>query len=332
MILPRRIRQATLLLAFYLLWAGAAGAQSIAGPGAYPQRPVNLIVPWPPGGAVDLLARQLGGVLAMELGQPVVIENKSGANGSIGHAQAVRAAPDGYTTLLATNSTFVIGPHLYKQLPYQHERDLAPVSLLGASPLVLTINPSLKIKTLAQLLALAREKPGRLTFASGGQGSTSHLAAEQLMALTGIEMTHIPYQGGGPAANAVMSGEVDMAFLDLGVSLPFLSSNRLLPLAVSSDQRSPLLPQVPTVAESGVKNFEIATAFALFVPARTPAAVIDRLHDALIKALDEPDLRQKLVRQGVILKGTTPAELRDYTSRENLRWGKIISDRNIAVK
>ncbi len=206
------------------------------------------------------------------------------------------------------------------------------MSLLGASPLVLTVNPALKVKTLAQLLALAREKPGRLTFASGGQGSTSHLAAEQLMALTGIEMTHIPYQGGGPAATAVMSGEVDMAFLDLGVSLPFLKSGRLLPLAVSSDQRSPLLPEAPTVAESGVKDFEIATAFALFVPARTPAPVIDRLHGALVKALGDADLRQKLIHQGVIVMGTSPAELRDYTTRENQRWGKIISDRHISVK
>lgn len=332
MIPPRSIRLATLLLPFCLLWGGNAGAQSSTAAGAYPQRPVNLIVPWPPGGAVDLLARQLGTVLAKELGQPIVVENKSGANGSIGHAQAVHAAPDGYTTLLATNSTFVIGPHLYKQLPYQHERDLAPVSLLGASPLVLTVNPALKVKTLTQLLALAREKPGRLTFASGGQGSTSHLAAEQLMALTGIEMTHIPYQGGGPAGTAVMSGEVDIAFLDLGASLPFLKSGRLLPLAVSSDQRSPLLPEVPTVAESGVKDFEIATAFALFVPARTPAPVIDRLHGALVKVLGDADLRQKLIHQGVIVMGTTPAELRDYTTRENQRWGKIINDRHISVQ
>ncbi|CAB3892060.1 Bug family tripartite tricarboxylate transporter substrate binding protein [Achromobacter dolens] len=331
MIPPRSIRLATILLPLCLLWGGGASAQSATAPAAYPQRPVNLIVAWPPGGAVDLLARQLGTVLAKDLGQPIVIENKSGANGSIGHAQAVRAAPDGYTALLATNSTFVIGPHLYKQLPYQHERDLAPVSLLAASPLVLAVNPALKVKTLTQLLALAREKPGRLTFASGGQGSTSHLAAEQLMALTGIEMTHIPYQGGGPAGTAVMSGEVDMAFLDLGVSLPFLNSGRLLPLAVSSDQRSPLLPEVPTVAESGVKDFEIATAFAVFVPARTPAPVIDRLHGALVKALGDADLRQKLIHQGVIVMGTSPAELRDYTTRENQRWGKIISDRHISV-
>ncbi|WZB75733.1 tripartite tricarboxylate transporter substrate-binding protein [Achromobacter insuavis] len=243
----------------------------------------------------------------------------------------MRAAPDGYTTLLATNSTFVIGPHLYKQLPYQHERDLAPVSLLGASPLVLTVNPALKVKTLAQLLALAREKPGRLTFASGGQGSTSHLAAEQLMALTGIEMTHIPYQGGGPAATAVMSGEVDMAFLDLGVSLPFLKSGRLLPWpspAISARHCCPRCRPWPNPASRTSRSPPPSPCSCR----RTPAPVIDRLHGALVKALGDADLRQKLIHQGVIVMGTSPAELRDYTTRENQRWGKIISDRHISVK
>lgn len=330
--IPRCIRLATFALPLCMFLNGNAGANTSADPAAYPEKPISLIVAWSPGGAVDLLARQLGTVLSKDLGKSIVVENKAGANGTIGHAQATRAAPDGYTAILASNSTFVIGPHLYKNLPYQHEKDLAPVSLVAASPLILAVNPALKISTLKQLLDLARERPGRLNFASGGQGSTSHLAAEQLMALTGVDMTHIPYQGGAPAASAVVSGEVDMAFLDLGVSLPFLSSHRFLALAVSSEQRSDILPDVPTVAESGVKDFEVTTTVGLFVPARTPVAVIDRLNAATVKALGNEELKQKLVRQGVVTIGSTPIELRDYTARESQRWGKIIEERHITVK
>ncbi|MHC8947142.1 tripartite-type tricarboxylate transporter receptor subunit TctC [Advenella incenata] len=320
------------LILLCVLFGRSAGAQSSAEPAVYPQQPINLIVGWSPGGAVDLLARQLGTVLSKDLGKSIVVENRAGASGTIAHAQAVRARPDGYTAILASNSTFVIGPHLYKKLPYQHEKDLAAVSLVAASPLVLAVNPALKVSTLEQLLVIARERPGRLNFASGGQGSTSHLAAELLMSLTGIQMTHIPYQGGAPAASAVMSGEVDIAFLDLGVSLPFLSSNRFLALAVSSDKRSTLLPEVPTVAESGVKDFEVTTTFGLFVPAQTPATVVQRLNAATVKAINDEKLQQKLVQQGVVTIGSTPAELRDYTARESSRWGKIIDERHITVK
>ncbi len=330
--ISRCTRLATFALPLCVFFGGSASADTSADPAAYPKQPISLIVAWSPGGAVDLLARQLGTVLSKDLGTSIVVENKAGANGTIGHAQATRAAPDGYTAILASNSTFVIGPHLYKNLPYHHEKDLAPVSLIAASPLILAVNPALKVSTLEQLLSMARERPGRLNFASGGQGSTSHLAAEQLMALTGVEMTHIPYQGGAPAASAVVSGEVDMAFLDLGVSLPFLKSNRFLALAVSSENRSELLPDVPTVTESGVKDFEVTTTVGLFVPSKTPVAVIDRLNAATVKALDDEELKQKLVRQGVVAIGSTSAELRDYTARESQRWGKIIEERHITVK
>lgn len=328
----RCTRLATVALPLCVFFGGNAGANASTDPATYPKQPISLIVAWSPGGAVDLLARQLGTVLSKDLGQSIVVENKAGANGTIGHAQATRATPDGYTAILASNSTFVIGPHLYKNLPYQHEKDLAPVSLVAASPLILAVNPALKVSTLEQLLSLARQRPGHLNFASGGQGSTSHLAAEQLMALTGVEMTHIPYQEGAPAGSAVMTGEVDMAFLDLGASLPFLSSNRFLALAVSSEKRSEILPDVPTVAESGVKDFEVTTTIGLFVPARTPVAVIERLNAATVKALGDTDLHQKLVRQGVVTIGSTPAQLRDYTARESQRWGKIIEERHITVK
>ena len=339
--IPRSARLFTLMFPLVAFFAGAgaahaqdqgkAPAQVQAAKTDYPQRPITLLVAWSPGGAVDLLARQLGTVLSQDLGQTIIVENKAGANGTIGHAQAVRSAPDGYTAILSTNSTFVIGPHLYTKLVYQHERDLAPVSLVAASPLVLAVNPALKVTSVDALLALARKNPGRLNFASGGQGSTSHLAAEQLMALTGTEMTHIPYQGGGPAATAVAAGEVDFAFLDLGVSLPFVTANRFVALGVSSEKRSDLLPDVPTVAESGAKGFEVTTTFSVFVPAKTPEPVIARLNAAILTALSDEGLKQKLARQGVVIMGTSPQALRDYTSRESERWGSIIKDRNITV-
>ena len=324
-------RLMTLLFPLAALFSGTASVHAQSTASDYPQRPISLLVAWSPGGAVDLLARQLGTVLSQDLGQTLIVENKAGANGTIGHAQATRSAPDGYTAILATNSTFVIGPHLYKKLPYQHDEDLAPVSLIAGSPLVLAVNPALKVASLEALLALARESPGRLNFASGGQGSTSHLAAEQLMALTGTEMTHIPYQGGAPASTAVATGEVDFAFLDLGVSLPLLSANRFVGLAVSSDQRSDLLPDVPTVAESGVPGFEVMTTFSVFVPAKTPDPVIARLNGAMLKALKDDGLAQKLARQGVVVMGTTPEALREYTASESARWGAIIEERKITV-
>lgn len=317
------------LLLSSLLPLGAAHAQNQAA--SYPQRPVSIIVAWSPGGAVDLLSRQLGTVLSEQLGQTVVVDNKAGANGTIGHAQAARATPDGHTVIMATNSTFVIAPHLYASLPYQHERDLAPVSLVAASPLVLAIRPSLGVKSVEELLAMARREPGKLNVASGGNGSTSHLAAEQLMAMTGVHMTHVPYKGGAPATTAVAAGEVDLAFLDLGVALPFIRSNRVQALGVTSKQRSGLLPNVPTVAESAVKDFELTTAFAVFVPAKTPVAIIDRLSTAISASLRNPELRAKLDQQGVIVIGAGPGELRDYTEKESKRWGQIIRERNISL-
>jgi len=316
------------------LWAALAAVAAPAAqaqPGAYPSRPIKMVVGWSPGGATDLLARMVSSELSLQLGQQVVVDNRPGANGTIGQAQVAAAPADGYTLILATNSTYAIAEHLYKSLPYRHDRDFAPVSLLASSPLILAARPTLEIGGVKDLLALARKQPGRLNIASGGNGSTSHLAAELFMSLTGVSMTHVPYKGGGPANNAVAAGEVDTAFLDLGVALPFAAAGRLKAIAVTGTARSPLLPDVPTVGESGVPSFESTTKFALFAPAATPRPVIDRLHQAVQAVLAGTELRDKLRRQGVEIVGSTPDELRRAAAAESAKWARIISERHIAL-
>jgi tripartite-type tricarboxylate transporter receptor subunit TctC len=298
----------------------------------YPSRPVRIVVAWSAGGATDILARQVGVELGKQLGQQVVIDNKPGAGGTIGHAQVAKSPADGYTLVLATNSTYAIAEHLYKSLPYKHERDLAPVSLLASSPLVLAARTTLPVKNAGELVALARSQPGKLNIASGGNGSTSHLAGELFMALTGTTLTHVPYKGGGPATTALAAGEADVAFLDLGVAVPFIAGNKIKGVGASSAQRSPLLPDVPAIGESGVPRFESTTNFALFAPAGTPKAVIDRLNAAVRASLAEPELQAKLRRQGVEIVGSTPDELARSAAAETAQWGRIIRERNIALE
>lgn len=323
------------LLKALCLWTAAASFAAAplanAQVASYPSRTIKLVVAWSPGGATDILARMVSVEMSKQLGQQVVVDNRPGANGTIGHAQVASATADGYTLIMATNSTYAIAEHLYKSLPYRHERDLAPVSLLASSPLVLAVRPTLQVRGVADLIDLARKQPGALNVASGGNGSTSHLAAELFLTLAGISMTHVPYKGGGPATNAVAAGEVDAAFLDLGVAVPFATSGRIKAIGVAGAARSPLLPEVPTIGESGVPQFESTTNFGLFAPAATPKAIIDRLSEAVRVALGDKDLRDKLRRQGVEVVGSTPDELRRQTAAESAKWGRIITDRHITL-
>ncbi|GGX14878.1 ABC transporter substrate-binding protein [Pigmentiphaga litoralis] len=297
----------------------------------YPNRPVKVVVAWSPGGATDLLARTVSIELSKQLGQQVVVDNRPGANGTIGHAQVAHAAADGYTLVLATNSTYAIAQHLYKSLPYQQERDLAPIALLAASPLILAVRPGLEARSVQDLLAQARKTPGKLNIASGGNGSTSHLAAELFMSLTGTTFTHVPYKGGGPATQAVAAGEVDAAFLDLGVAAPFANTGRLRAIGVTGNTRSTQLPDVPTVSQSGVPAFESTTTFALFAPAATPKAVVQQLATATRASLANPELRDKLQRQGVEIVNAGPEELARSVTTESTKWGAIIRDRHISL-
>lgn len=314
------------MTALAVLTAPAAQAQAPA----YPNQTIKLLVGWTAGGATDLLARHLAAHMARQLEQPVVVDNRAGAVGTIAHSEASRAKPDGYTIILATNSTYAIAPHLIKPLPYGPDA-LAPISLVGTSPLILTVKPTLNAQSVKDVIALARQQPGRLNYSSGGNGATSHLASELFKDLTRTSITHIPYKGGGPATLAVASGEVDLGFVDIGVAVPLIRAGRLKAVAVSGSARSPILPQVPTVEEAGVPRFESATKFALFAPAGTPPAVIERLAEAVRSVQKNEELKDRLRQQGIELVATGPAELRKDAADDLARWGRLISERKLSL-
>lgn len=304
-----------------------AGAQTAS----YPSQPIRLVIGWTAGGATDILARQLAAHMARQLEQSVVVDNRPGAVGTIAQGEVGRARPDGYTLTLATNSTYAIAPHLIKSLPYGPGA-LAPVSLVGVSPLILAVKPVLDVQGVKGVLEMARKQPGQLNYSSGGNGSTSHLAAELFKDLTHTAITHIPYKGGGPATLAVAAGEVDLGFVDIGVALPLIRAGRLKPVAVSGSSRSPLLPQVPTVEEAGVPRFESATKFALFAPAGTPAAIIERLYEAVRSAQKNDELNDKLRQQGIELVASSPAELGRDASEGFAKWGRLIAERKLSLE
>lgn len=312
------------------LISGLAGSHAQAQPAPYPNRPIKLIVAWSPGGATDILARQVGTEMAKQLGQPVVVDNRPGAVGTIGQAEVAKAAPDGYVLVLATNSTYAIASHLIKTLPYKPDA-FAPVSLLAVSPLILTVKPTSSARNVADLLETSRKTPGALNYSSGGNGSTSHLASEMFMDLTKTSMTHIPYKGGGPATMAIAMGEVDAGFVDLGVAIPLMAAGRLKAIAVTGTKRSSLLPEVPTVGESGVPQFDATTKFSLFAPAGTPKPVIDKLYETVRVVMAGAELRDKLQRQGVEIVASTPDELRKDMLESSAKWGRVISERHITL-
>ena len=303
---------------------------ALAQASGYPNQTIKLLVGWTAGGATDLLARHLAAHMARQLEQPVVVDNRAGAVGTIAHSEASRAKPDGYTIILATNSTYAIAPHLIKPLPYGPDA-LAPISLVGTSPLILTVRPTLDAQGVKDVIALARQQPGRLNYSSGGNGSTSHLASELFKDLTRTSITHIPYKGGGPATLAVASGEVDLGFVDIGVAVPLIRAGRLKAVAVSGSARSPVLPQVPTVEEAGVPRFESATKFALFAPAGTPPAVVERLYEAVRSVQKNEELKDRLRQQGIELVAAGPAELRKDAADDLARWGRLIRERKLSL-
>lgn len=307
--------------------APAANAQTAS----YPNQPIKLVIGWTAGGATDILARHLATHMAKQLEQAVVVDNRPGAVGTIAHGEVSRARPDGYTLTLATNSTYAIAPHLIKSLSYGPDA-LAPISLVSVSPLILAVKPALSVQGVKGLLDMARQQPGQLNFSSGGNGSTSHLAGELFKDLTHTAITHIPYKGGAPATLAVAAGEVDLGFVDIGVAMPLIRAGRLKPVAVSGSSRSPLLPQVPTVEEAGVPRFESATKFALFAPAGTPAAIIERLHEAVRSAEKNDELKDKLRQQGIELVASSPAELGKDMTEGRAKWGRLIAERKLSLE
>ena len=296
-----------------------------------PSRPVRLVVPFAPGGQPDVVARTLAEPLSRALGQPVVVENRAGAGGNIAAAQVARSAPDGYTLLVGTNGPLAVSPALYRNLPYDPLRDLAPVTLVGTSPNLLAVTPSLGITTLAELVATARAQPGKLNFASVGKGSVSQLSMELLNNVAGIRTVHIPYNGGAPAVTALIAGEVQLLSLNPTALIPQVAAGKARVVAQTGARRSPLVADVPTVAESGYPGFEAEVWIAVMAPAKTPPDVLARLNAELVKIIRDPAMKRSLWdRQWIDPIGSTPPEVTAVIRREGEKWARIAKAAGIA--
>ncbi len=312
----RTLRCAILLIT--ALAASGAHAQN------YPSKPLRIIVPFAAGGGADLVARTVGAKLTESLGQPVLVDNRTGAAGTIGADIAAKAPPDGHTLLLGSNGPLAINPSLYAKLPYDASRDFAPVALVTVMPFLLVTHPSLPVKSLKDLVALAKAKPGELNYGSPGSGSSTHLANELLKSMTGISITHVPYKGVAPAAIDLISGQVQMMSGDLSTLLPHVKSGRMRALAVTSARRSTLLPHMPTVVESGVPGYDASGWFGVLVPAGTPMAVIERLHASIVKGVAAADARERLAALGGDVATGTPMDFAAHLKTEAAKWGKVI--------
>lgn len=317
----------------HLLCAVLAGALTALSVNAfaqtYPNKPVRLMVPFPPGGSVDIVSRIVAQKLSERLGQQVVIENRGGGGGVVGTAVVAKAAPDGYTLVMGSNSTHVVAPLVYRKLDYDPVKDFAPISLVASTPYLLVINPNVKANNLKELLELFRAQPGRLNYASAGTGSTTQLAMEMLKSAAKVFVLHIPYKGNGPAGVAVMSGEVEVLFGSLPAVLPHALSGKVRPIAVGSLKRSPSLPNVPTVAESGFPGFDASLWLAVMAPGGTPAAIVERLNKEIGAVLTAPDTAASLAKAGAAPETSTPAQLAALIRDETPKYAKIVKDANI---
>jgi tripartite-type tricarboxylate transporter receptor subunit TctC len=312
---PGPIRAVVFMLA--ALHAGYVAAQ-------YPAKPIRLMVPFPPGGSTDIVARIVAQKLSTQLGQQLVIENRGGAGGTLGTATVAKAAPDGYFLTIATTSTHVVAPSVYAKLDYDPIKDFAPISLVAVTPYLLVVNPAVNARTVNQLVELMRSQPGKLNYASAGVGSTTHLAMEMLKAASSTYALHIPYNGNGPAGTAVISGQVEVLFGSLPAVLPHARSGRLRPLAVGTPKRSPSLPEVPTVAESGYPGFDASLWLAFMAPAGTPLPVIERLHKEVAAAVASRETSEALDKAGAEPITSSPGELAAMVRDGVAKYAKIV--------
>jgi len=295
-------------------------------------KPVRMIVAFPAGGGSDIVGRARAQELTQLLGQPVVVDNRGGAGGIIGTELGARAVPDGYTLTVGSSGGFAITPHLNAKLPYDPVKDFAPVGLFTRLTFVLDVHPSVPAKSVKDLLALARARPGQLNYGSSGQGATAHLATELFMSLTRVKMTHVPYKGAAPAMTGVIAGEVDVLFDSMPTTLPHARSGRIRPLAVTTLQRSALLPQLPTLDESGVKGYELASWFGIFAPAGTPRPIVERLNIAINTATQRAEMKERLLGQGAEPLSGTPEDLAAYLRRELDKYGRIIREAGVKAE
>ena len=289
----------------------------------YPAKSVRIIVPFAPGGGTDLSARIIAQKLTEALGANFVVDNRPGAAGIVGSDLVAKSKPDGYS-LLVVSSSHAINPAMYPKLPYDTARDFAPISLLLSGPSLVVAHPSLPAKNARELIALAKAKPGTLTFASAGHGTPPHMAGELFRALAGIELVHIPYKGNGPAYTDLMSGQVSLMFPNIATSLPYVRTGRMRALGVGSKQRSAIAPEIPTIHESGLPGYEMSSWFGLLAPAGSPAAIVTRLQQEIARIFKQPEVREKLYAQGVEPVGGTPQEFTAFLNAETAQWAKVI--------
>lgn len=304
---------------------GAALVVPVAHAQTYPTRPVRIIVPAPPGGGTDILSRTLAQKLGERLGQQVLADNRPGASGMIGTDLAAKAPPDGYTLLMAYTS-HVTNPSLHPKMPYDTLADFAAVSMVAVVPSVLVLHPSIPVRSVKDLVALAKAKPGALNYASAGSGSATHLSAVLFAGMAGVNIVHVPYKGGAPALNDLLGGHVSFMFANLAPTVPYIRSGRLRALAVTSARRTPAMPELPTMAEAGLRGYEATAWFALLAPAKTPAVVISRLNTEVVGILQLPEVKERLASQGADTNPGTPAELDTHIRRELTKWAKVIRE------
>ncbi|RCW74387.1 tripartite tricarboxylate transporter substrate binding protein [Pseudorhodoferax soli] len=321
-------RRAALALALAAALAPWSAAQAQA---AYPAKPITMVVPFPPGGPTDLVARVLAQKLSEQMGQPIVVDNRGGANGNIGAVAVAKAAADGYT-LLYNTSSITLSPSLYKSLPYDAQRDLAPVALTAVVPLALVVHPSVPANTVAEFVAYAKANPDKLSYGSAGNGNVTHLAAYQFARTQGIVATHVPYKGSAPADVDLVAGQIQFMTDTINSVMPFVKDKRIKLLAVTTAKRMSLFPQVPTLAETVMPGFDAGAWQGLMVPAGTPAAVVQRLNAEVAKALKSADVRDRLALQGAEPLGSSPEEYGAYLRKETERWAGVVKATGVTLE
>jgi tripartite-type tricarboxylate transporter receptor subunit TctC len=315
---------------YCVLLAALVGASAAAHAQSYPNKPIRMVVPWPAGGITDVIARAVGLHFAEALGQQVVIDNRPGAGSTLGAALVAKAVPDGYTLLMNDLGGHCISPSLYSNLPYDGVKDFAPVALVAGSPMVLVANPTLGVRTLPQLIELAKSKPRQFNYASSGSGAITHLGAVRLMRMVGIDLVHVPFKGSGPATSSVITGETSVAFSTMPSAVPQAKAGRLVLLAVSFPKRSPQLPEVPTIAET-VGDFDLGLYSGLWAPAGTPRDIVAKLHSEIVRALDQPKVKEILAVNSAEPGRMTTAQFGEYVAKEVRTWNDIVRSAGIKI-
>ena len=319
----------TIALVSAVLSLAAAGTQAQSAAN-FPSKPIRLVIPYPPGGGTDTIGRPLAQRLGENLKQQVIFDNRGGAGGNIGMEIVAKAPPDGHTIVFALTAQLAVNPSLFKKLPYDPIKDFEPITLLATGPYILLVHPSLPVKSMKELIALARSKPNQITYASSGNGSGAHLANELLDSMAHVKMVHIPYKGGGPALVDLLAGNVQVFFATYATSKPHIESGRVRPLAVSTAKRLTGL-DIPTVAEAGLPGYDAGVWYAFLAPAGTPKDIVSKLHDGIVRALNHPDIKAVLARAAIEPIGSSPEELTKFMKSEIVKWAKVVKEANVQV-